>query len=153
MITHRPYLLTPIRSVESTKNHPLRERRRLQNRTGAFLLLIFFACATAATLKASNWYVEPTAQGSNNGTSWSNAWAGNAINWSSVPPGDTVWLAGGCYGRSNPITASGTSSAPVSIMRVTSGDQVHVASPGWCASFDSQVVLAAGFNPINGNYI
>ena len=155
MITYRPYLLPQIRSVESKKNNARSrlERRPVQNRTSAFLLLIFFACATAATLKASNWYVEPTAQGSNNGTSWSNAWAGDAINWSSVQPGDTVWLAGGSYGKINTISASGTASAPVTIMRVTSDDEVPVASPGWSASFDSQAVLAAGFNPINGDYI
>ena len=42
------------------------------------------------------WYVDRDAAGSNNGTSWDNAWKSiNNINWVSVGNGDSIYVSGG----------------------------------------------------------
>ena len=52
-------------------------------------------CAGSSVFAAS-WYVDKDASGSNNGTSWTNAWESFAdISWSSVSSGDTVYISGG----------------------------------------------------------
>jgi hypothetical protein len=114
-------------------------------------ILLFVGSAHAA-----NWFARPSSQGSNNGTDWNNAWSLSSINWSNVKPGDTIWLAGGTYTSSLVVKASGTASAPISIMRVTSSDKAATRSPGWSSSFDSQVVIS-GQSPCidipNSSYI
>lgn len=48
----------------------------------------------------TNWYVDNTASGSNNGTSWTNAWTSLAnINWSSIHAGDNIYISGGTNGK------------------------------------------------------
>lgn len=45
---------------------------------------------------AADWYVDNIASGSNNGTSWTNAWQSfAAITWGSIQPGDTIYISGG----------------------------------------------------------
>ncbi len=45
---------------------------------------------------ASNHYVNMYANGFNNGTSWANAWESfSAINWTSIQPGDIIYISGG----------------------------------------------------------
>jgi hypothetical protein len=47
------------------------------------------ALFTAITFGQNLWYVNNTASGSNNGTSWTNAWKSfSNINWSSIQPGE-----------------------------------------------------------------
>ncbi|HMN18960.1 MAG TPA: hypothetical protein PKD03_15210, partial [Ignavibacteriaceae bacterium] len=44
----------------------------------------------------SNYYVDKMASGQNNGTSWKNAWKSfSSINWSSIQPGDYIYISGG----------------------------------------------------------
>ncbi len=71
---------------------------------------------------AANWYVNPDATGSNNGTSWSNAWRSfSAVVWGSagVRAGDTLFLSGGTTGRVYTTTltvgASGTAASRIFI--------------------------------------
>lgn len=106
----------------------------------AILTLVFVGSAYAA-----NWYVRPSSQGSNTGTDWNNAWSSSNLNsaWSSVRPGDTVWLAGGTYNTGIRPTVSGTSANPIQVKRVTSTDAAPTAAAGWNASFDSQVIIDA----------
>jgi hypothetical protein len=99
---------------------------------------LLFGCNAYAT----NWYVRPSSAGSSTGADWNNAWSLSGISWGSVKPGDTIWLAGGTYTSPLVVQASGSSSAPILIMRVTSGDSVATGSPGWSSSFDSQVVIS-----------
>jgi hypothetical protein len=97
------------------------------------------------TLFAANWYVRPSATGSNSGADWNNAWSASSLSWSSVKAGDTVWLAGGSYSSGLTTGASGASGSPITINRVLATDSVPTSAAGWSASFASQ----AGFPSIN----
>jgi hypothetical protein len=91
---------------------------------------------------AANWYVQPSSAGAG-GTNWNNAWSMAQLNanWSSVKPGDTVWLSGGTYTTALIPASSGTAGNPIYIKRVLATDSVPTNSPGWKNSFDSQVVI------------
>jgi len=68
-----------------------------------------------------SWFVDNSINtGSNNGTSWANAWRSFAvINWSSVQPGDTIYVSGGptsqTYTETWSVGKSGISGSPISI--------------------------------------
>jgi hypothetical protein len=48
----------------------------------------------------AQWYVDNTATGGNDGTSWTNAWTGfAAINWDAIQPGDIINISGGTSGQ------------------------------------------------------
>lgn len=52
--------------------------------------------ALSINLFATDWYVYKNASGSNNGTSWTNAWQSfSVINWSLINPGDFIYISGG----------------------------------------------------------
>jgi hypothetical protein len=110
----------------------------------ALTAVVFMMCLVSAD--AANWYVRPSAAGSNNGTSWANAWSMSSLNsnWASVKPGDTVWLAGGTYTTGMHCTQSGAAGSVISIMRPRTTDAAPTASAGWSASFDSQVIVDPG---------
>lgn len=61
------------------------------------LNIIYFVVLLASLSFGQDlWYVDNTASGSNNGTSWANAWNSFAsINWASVGAGDTIFVSGG----------------------------------------------------------
>ena len=128
----------------------LRALRTFSKRTGiesvmrkfSLLFAIFVVIAAATSASAANWYVSKAATGSNNGTSWTNAWTDfNNINFSTVACGDTIWVAGGTpYSGSMNINKTCTAGSPLLIRRVLASDSVPVASAGWNSSFDSQVV-------------
>ena len=72
---------------------------------------------------AANHYVDKNASGSNNGSSWSNAWESfSAINWGSINPGDVIYVSGGndstIYNEQLDISKSGT---PASRIVITKG--------------------------------
>lgn len=80
-----------------------------------FLITLLVGSASAAT-----YYVDNTASGSNNGTSWQNAWTSfAAINWNAVNPGDTVYISGGStsktYYETLTVSDSGTDGNPITI--------------------------------------
>ena len=68
--------------------------------------------------RAATWYVDNTAGGTHNGTSWANAWT-NLSQISGLSAGDTIYISGGASGGSQTYAASswrptgGTASAPI----------------------------------------
>jgi hypothetical protein len=100
--------------------------------------IVWLMCAMSAP--AAVWYVNHSATGANIGSDWNNAWTDfSRINWSSVSPGDTIFVAGGSYGYFA-TGKSGTASAPIRIERVRSSDAIAVLAAGWKPAFDSQVI-------------
>ena len=58
--------------------------------TTLYLLLL------SLPLSATDWYVKKGGSGSNNGTSWANAWTSfSSINWNSIKAGDYLFIDGG----------------------------------------------------------
>jgi hypothetical protein len=99
------------------------------------------SATTQSVGTGGNWYVRSGATG--NGTSWASAWGNvTSIAWSSIQPGDTVWIAGGSYGNLVP-GKSGTGDADtqrIKVKRATAS--AHGSDTGWSAGYDSQVVLS-----------
>ena len=123
-------------------------------RSATFLLLLM--CVAAAPSWSATKFVNKLATGSNNGTSWANAWTElSTIAWSSLSPGDVVCVAGGNYSGRISTAKSGSSGSPITIQRATATSPAcGTGTAGWSASFDSQVVLSGGANiTINNNYI
>src|SRR6266404_2031582 len=100
--------------------------------------IVWLMCAMSAP--AAVWYVNHSATGANIGSDWNNAWTDfSRIDWSSVSPGDTIFVAGGSYGYFA-TGKSGTASAPIRIERVRSSDAIAVLAPGWKRSEERRVV-------------
>ena len=58
------------------------------------MLVLFQFCSHSDT--TTDHYVDKNASGSNNGTSWTDAWESfAAIVWSSLEPGDILYISGG----------------------------------------------------------
>jgi hypothetical protein len=121
------------------------------------LLCFVLATATAMPLLAATKFVNHSAAGSGNGTSWANAWPNvSSIGWSSLAAGDVVCVAGGTYSGSITTAASGASGKPITIRRATAADTTcGSGTAGWNAAYDSQVVvsgirLASNYVTIDG---
>jgi hypothetical protein len=116
-------------------------------RTSLMMLISLLVILNVAW--AGNWYVRPAQQGSNDGTNWNNAWATSTINWASVQPGDTVWLAGGTYTTKLTASKSGTSGTRIYLRRVLVTNSVPASAAGWSSGFDSQVSFQVPFGGTN----
>ena len=83
----------------------------------SFLISIFGANVNSYAAKH---YVDKSANGANNGSSWANAWETFAdINWGSISPGDTLYISGGSNSKTYyellDVNVSGTSSGVITI--------------------------------------
>jgi hypothetical protein len=118
-------------------------------KTVCFILL---AVVTVPSWSATK-FVNKSATGSNNGSSWANAWTNvSSIGWSGLAAGDVVCVAGGSYSGSINTGASGTSGNPITIRRATAGDSTCGSSTtGWNAAYDAQVGIG-GIN-LHNNYV
>src|SRR5690349_15301315 len=111
------------RSPASISDRIIAGSHALQTVTRA-LTLFLGILATVLSAEAATKYVSGSVLVSGNGNSWLTAWKSPAnINWSSIAPGDTIYLDGGLlgmsYGAFSTITASGTSNNYITIARST----------------------------------
>jgi hypothetical protein len=121
-----------------------RDSANLHSNITKLFSFVFAILLLAGSAAAANWYVRPVAQGAATGKDWNNAWSLSSINWSSVNPGDTIWLAGGRYSTGLTVSASGAPGSVINVLSALSTDTVPVSAPGWDPSFDcrtNQVVL------------
>lgn len=103
-------------------------------------LILALLCA-AATGRSADYFVNWGAVGANDGSDWSNAWVDfSFIAWSSIQPGDNIWVAGGTYGELS-IGQGGVEGEPIYIARVRTTNAVPANAPGWQAGFDDTVVI------------
>src|SRR5688572_17405393 len=84
------------------------------------VLVACVAIGISAPVKSANWYVDQNASGIASGRTWGDAWNRfSQINWTSVQPGDTLFISGGTngarYRESLVVGKSGTSNAAVTI--------------------------------------
>ena len=63
-------------------------------------MILFAIFSIAMNLHAASFYVDKDASGSNNGTSWTNAWESfSNINWDLVHAGDVIYISGGSFSK------------------------------------------------------
>lgn len=80
-------------------------------------------------------YVRSGAAGSNNGTSWANAWSAlSSVSYAAMSAGDTVFIAAGSYTTGLPQASKGV------IIRRASVDR-HGSDTGWSSAFDGAVTM------------
>jgi hypothetical protein len=73
------------------------------------IFLTIFAAVFIVKADAASWYVDNDASGSNNGTSWANAWTAlRNVVWGSggVKAGDTLFISGGTTSKTYDITST-----------------------------------------------
>jgi Ca2+-binding RTX toxin-like protein len=100
----------------------------------------------------TNFYVDNAVSGSGNGTSWSSAWKSfSNISWSSIKPGDTVYISGGSSSQTYQETlAVGASGSSGSLITITAG-----VDPGHNGTviIDGQNTRANGVVVNSHNYV
>jgi hypothetical protein len=107
-------------------------------------LILFLLAGTALPSWSATKFVNKSATGSNNGTSWANAWTNvSSIGWSGLAGGDVVCVAGGTYSGGISTGANGSSGNPITIRRASAADSTcGSGTAGWSAAFDAQVVIS-----------
>ena len=103
---------------------------------------------------ATDHYVDKNASGGNNGTSWNDAWQSfSSINWSSIQPGDFIYISGGTdssvYTQTLTVGANGTAGNPITITigkyaPVSTGHSGRVIFDGGGGSMTAFQVRATG---------
>jgi hypothetical protein len=86
------------------------------------MLFLGLSVSLVSDAAAATYYVSKAAAGTNNGTSWANAWNElDKIAWLAIKPGDTIYLDGGANGLTYRTalapTVSGTAGAPIRVWR------------------------------------
>lgn len=96
----------------------------LKLRFPVFMCLFFIVLLGANTtnLYGAYYYVDNSASGNNDGSSWTDAWQSFAnINWRDIKPGDIIFISGGLpskqYNEKLIVGASGTAAYPITITR------------------------------------
>jgi hypothetical protein len=95
-------------------------------------ILLLMALFSATLLHGKVIYVNKTATGLNNGTSWLNAFANLNTALKQAVYGDEIWVAEGTYNAYEPnITASFVLKSGVKLYGGFSGDEVHPSQRDW----------------------
>lgn len=94
-------------------------------------LILLGVLTTLLNISGSEFFVDKSATGLRNGSSWENAWtAFNQINWTVVQPGDWIYISGGptssskVYNETLIIGKNGTQTLPITIA-VKANDPNH----------------------------
>lgn len=108
-------------------------------------LTLTFAVACNCRTAAENLYLRAGATGAETGLNWNDAWSSTAkIKWGSgggrVGNGDSLWVAGGSYGKIDFGTV-GIGNGKAFIARANTNSLSCSAAVGWSAAFDAPVFL------------
>lgn len=113
----------------------------------------------AAPARGTDWYVDNTATGANNGTSWADAWT-SVQNARGVQPGDTVYISGGTTSQTytgvlNWVPIGGVQGNPVTYrigQDAGHNGTAHFVGPGSGAWIFPLHVPQIAWVTIDGNY-
>lgn len=110
--------------------------------------LAVVAFGAVAQAQATEWYVAPNGNASNNGTSGSPITLEKALSSGSpARPGDTIWLRGGTYLGSYRSDLTGSASAPITI-RAYPGERVVLDANNAAAKSSGVVLTVQGGHTI-----
>ena len=116
------------------------------------ITLMFILSVLPSLVSATDWYVDNQAAGSNNGTSWTNAWQSfGDISWALIQPGDIVYISGGTesktYTETLDVNADGTPGNHITIMN--GQDAYHNGQ----VILDGEMGLTYGVTVENNDYV
>jgi hypothetical protein len=127
------------------------ERNSKRTVSAKFKLLIPMFCLVLSSANAATWYVDNTATGSHNGSSWANAWT-SISQISGVSAGDSVYISGGPTGSSQTYSVSGwkpvggTSASPITYQigqdSAHNGTVIFSGSGNWLGGVLQNVVIS-----------
>jgi hypothetical protein len=129
----------------------------LQRNVRLAISTVIILMSVTANAQQVSWYVDNALfTGNNDGTSWANAWHSlAAVSWTSIRPGDTVYISGGVtnktYTDSWTVGASGSPSLPITIA-VDAGNPSHNGTVIFDYDSDKDSSTKVGV-AVNRNYI
>lgn len=87
------------------------------------ILIVLIALLIIPSAMCTNWYVDKDAPSGGNGQSWATAWNSfSSIQWSSIQPGDTLYVSGGTTSKTyTDNLIIGISGSPGKRIRITKG--------------------------------
>ncbi len=120
----------------------------------SFIIILLLNITNA---DAEVWYIDNVASGTNEGTSWVNAWQNfSDINWSSIGPGDTIFISGGVdsktYTERWSVQASGTEGNPI-IITVDAANNDHNGIVIFDFNADGDLATQSGIRMTNKNWV
>jgi len=121
-------------------------------RTLFAIVFLFLICGSAL---ATNYYARPSAQGSGNGSDWTNAMALSAADSSAVYRSHTIYFSGESYGSLDFEASGGTDEGErITVKRATVKD--HGTETGWNPDWDAQadfnrLGISADYYTIDGS--
>jgi hypothetical protein len=112
----------------------------------ASVLALLFHLAPAISIFGSTWYVSPSGNNTNTGSSWAEAWLTLQYAADEVEAGDTVWIANGLYVGFD-IRTSGTAASPIVFIAFGDNAVIDTHNP---MTMDGINVENADYIEING---